>query len=176
VTETTWWRRNRWFLVALAVIVPAAVLVALSDGWFSYAEMEQGRATVVASGESGDYAGATWSVTDAGAIAADTDAGESIGLLPGTSLVVVTLEVEPGDEPPSCTLELEDAVGTRLWDPATYDVDVSADDDAETYCPTDAEGPYTLQTWFVVPDDAVKDSRLRLSTLDGLPELLLFEL
>lgn len=174
---SAWWKSNRWFLLALVVIAPAAFLVTLSAGWFGYVEETEGSPVEVPSGETADYAGATWKVTDSGSLAADTEAGEGIGLLPGTSLVVATLEVEPGSTPPLCALELEDATGSRVWDPATSsDVDVTADADAETNCASDAEGPYTLQTWFVVPDDAVKDSRLRLSSLDSLPELLLFEL
>jgi len=176
-TTATWWRSNRWFLLSLVVIAPAAFLVTLSAGWFSYADETVGKPVLVDSGESAEYSGATWKVTDSGSLGSDTEAGERIGLLPGTSLVVATLEVEPGATPPSCTLELEDADGARVWDPASStDVDLSADSGAETTCASDAEGPYTLQTWFVVPDDAVTDSRLRLSDADRLPEVLLFEL
>ena len=173
----SWMLQNRWYLVALAVIAPLAVLVALGAGWFAYAEAESGRPIPVGENETVAFAGAEWTVTDAGSIASDTSAGESIGLLPGTSLVIVTLEVSPGEEPPDCTLELTDASGARQWHPATYsDVDVEADENAETYCSTTAEGPYTLQSWFVVPEDAASGARLRLTNGDAEPEFLLFTL
>lgn len=173
----SWMTRNRWYLVALAVVAPAAVFVALGAGWFSYVEAENGRPTAVEPGEAAEYSGASWVLTDSGALAADAEGAADLGLLPGTSLVFVELEVTPVNTAPDCTLELIDAAGVREWKPASYsDVDLEADEDAETYCSTSAEGPYTLQSWFVVPDDAVEGSRLRVSTFDGAPDLLVFGL
>ena len=35
-----WLRHNRWFLVALAVLIPAAVVVSLVPRWFPYQETQ----------------------------------------------------------------------------------------------------------------------------------------
>ncbi|MDH6180621.1 hypothetical protein M2152_000803 [Microbacteriaceae bacterium SG_E_30_P1] len=173
----TWLQRERWYLVALVVVAPLAVLVALSAGWFSYVEREEGRVVRVEREADVQYAGATWSVTGAGVLSSSDEAAEGLGLVDGTSLVFVELRVEPGSAAPDCTLRLIDASDTRHWNPASYaDVDLEADEDAETYCSPDAVAPYTLQSWFVVPDDAVDDARLQLSARDSLPELLDFDL
>ena len=173
----SWITHNRWYLVALAIVAPAAVLVALGAGWFSYVEAEDGRPIAVEPGDAIEYAGASWVLTDSGSIAAEDDGAENLGLLPGTSLVFVEVEVTPGSAAPDCTLQLIDAPGVRMWSPASYsDVDLEADEDAETYCSPDAEGKYTLQSWFVVPDDAVADSKLRLWSREALPDHLVVSL
>ena len=108
---------------------------------------------------------------------ASTDRGQSVGLREGTTLISATIGVRPGAEPPSCTVELVDAAGVRTWDEAdSTDADVSAAEGTETYCSTDATEPYRVQVFFVVPDDAARDARLRLYNLAIYPDLILFEL
>lgn len=173
----TWFKLNRWYLVSLAVLVPAALLVALSASWWSYLESAVGKPIAVRGSETVEYAGAEWSLLEWHSFSADTDAGEAAALLPGTTLVTATLGVRPGASPPSCDVELTDTAGDRSWPEAGYtEADFDIADSAQDYCDSSAEGPYTVQFVFVVPDDAADHPRLRLSTLDQLPVLLSFEL
>ncbi len=174
----TWLRRNRWYVVALAVLLPVALVVALDAGWFRYLENRDGRpVAIVPAGETVDYSGAAWSLLESYSVDASTDRGQSVGLREGTTLISATIGVRPGAEPPSCTVELVDAAGVRTWDEAdSTDADVSAAEGTETYCSTDATEPYRVQVFFVVPDDAARDARLRLYNLAIYPDLILFEL
>jgi len=177
VTGTlTWARSNRWYLIALAILVPAAILVALHAGYWEYLEGRDGRPVAVTRDEPVAYSGATWTLTEWSAVDARSAEGTEAGLLPGTSLLAATLDVEPGDAGLGCTVELTDAAGERIWQDAPYDLaDYERDDDTIDYCDSSAEEPYRLQVHFVVPDDAVEGARLRLWSSDALPALLLFE-
>lgn len=173
----TWLKSNRWALLALVVLAPAALVVALSAGWFDYVEQQNGRPIRAVAGQTVEYGGSQFSLLESYRVDADTDRGQAAGLRPGTTLVSATIGVTPGAEPPSCSVELTDASGERRWAEATFaDADVTNADGTESYCSTDAEGPYRLQVFFVVPDDAAEAPELRFSRLDLLPDLVLFEL
>lgn len=173
----TWLRSNRWYLVAVAVLLPVALFVALEAGWFRYVENRDGRPIVASAGETVDYAGAQWSLLESYSVDSETDRGQEAGLRPGTTLVSATVGVRPGAEPPSCMFELTDASGDREWDQAALaDADVTNAAGTETFCLSDAEDPYRVQVFFVVPDEAAHDMRLRVYTLTLYPDLILFEL
>ncbi len=171
----TWFTRNRFSLVALAVLLPAAFLVALSTDWWSYVEAETGRPIEVSGTETVDYAGARFSLLEWHSFDAQTDAGEDAGLLPGTTLVTAMIGVRPGDPAPFCDFELTDTDGSRSWPEASYpDADFTIDGSAESYCDSSAVGAYTVQVYFVVPDDAAENPKLALRVNDALPDFLLF--
>ncbi|MGX5681216.1 hypothetical protein [Schumannella luteola] len=173
----SWLRSNRWGLLALAILAPVALLVALGAGWFEYVEQENGRPVVAAAGDTVEYGGSEFSLLESYRVDADSDRGQAAGLRPGTTLISATIGVTPGSEPPSCSVELTDASGERRWAEATFaDADVTNADGTESYCSTDAEAPYRLQVFFVVPDDAAAAPKLRFYRLDLLPDLILFEL
>jgi hypothetical protein len=173
----TWLRHNRWYLIAVAVLLPVAIVVALSSGYFAYLESRDGRQTIVVGNTTVEYSGAQWSLLEWHSFSSDSDAGLAAELLPGTSLVTATIGVRPGDVPPGCLVELADASDTRRWDQASFlDTTFEIVDGAEGYCSTTAEGPYKLQVFFVVPDDALGDMRLRLWDAPTYPETLVFPL
>lgn len=172
-----WFARNRWYLAALAALIPAAIVVSLSAGWFGYAEAQRGRPTIVEGTATVDYAGAQWSLLEWHAFDASSNAGKAAGLLAGTSIVTATVGVTPGAEPPSCAVDLLDSVGYRSWNEAGYsDADFEISDDAQSYCDSSAPRPYKLQVFFLVPADATERPQLRLSVLTLLPDTLLFQL
>lgn len=173
----TWLRTNRWYLVALAVLLPAAFLVALSTDWWRYAEGENGRPVEVQGNDSVEYAGATFSMLKAETFAADSDEGVEAGLLRGTSLVSTTLLVTPGKEAPFCEVVLTDSLGNQTWPEASSsDASFYAADGTESYCSTDATEPYRLQVYFVVLSEAAEHPRLELRVFDALPDFLVFRL
>jgi len=172
-----WLRSNRWYLAALAALVPAAILVALNAGWFAYVEGETGQPIVVDGSETVEYSGAKWALLEWRAVAAGTDAGEEADLLPGTTLITATIGVRPGEAAPACTVQLTDAAGIRSWDEAGFDeTSYEVRSDSENYCDSNATEPYKLEVFFVVPDDAAADARLTLQSPDEYPALLVFEL
>ena len=173
----TWLRRNRWSLVAVAVLTPVAFLVSLSSGWWDYVEAENGRAIPVQGSNTVEYGGAQFSLLEWHAFDSLTQAGQSASLLPGTSLVTATIGIRPGQLSPFCDVELTDTSARRTWPEAGYsDADFSIADDAESYCDSTATEPYRLQVYFVVPDDAADHPVLRLSVSDELHAFLAFAL
>lgn len=174
---SSWLRVNRLYLVALAVLVPAALLVALSTDWWRYVEAENGEPIVVSGSQTVEYAGSQFSLLEWHSFSSQTNAGQEASLIPGTSLVSATIGIRPGELAPFCSFELRDTAGARSWPEADFtDVDYEIADDVENYCDSSATEPYRVQVYFVVPDEAATQPQLRLSVNDAYPAFLLFEL
>ncbi len=172
-----WLKANRWYLIAVAVLLPAAFLVALSSDWWDYVEEQEGHAIPVQGSAPVDYAGAQFSLLEWHAFDSTTQAGQAANLLPGTSLVTATVGVRPDSSAPFCSVELTDASGQRSWPEAGYsDADFDIAGGTESYCSTEATEPYRVQVYFVVPDDATDAPVLRLAVRDEYPAFLAFEL
>ena len=172
----SWLRNNRWYLVAIAVVGPLAMLAAMSTDWFAYEERINGRPILVDEGDTVDYAGAAWTVDASYLVPAQSQAGREAEVPEGTELVVASVRINPsgvGDESPSCAVSLEDRDGTRTWDTASSsDVSLSIDEGASSYCDPDELNPYLLQVFFIVPDGAGEGARLIIESSDDFPRLL----
>jgi len=172
----SWLRSNRWYLIAIAVLGPLAMLAAMSTDWFAYEERINGRPIVVEKGDTVDYAGAAWTLDASFVVPAESQAGREAEVPAGTELVVASVKINPsgvGDESPSCSVTLEDRDGTRTWDTAlSGDVSLSIDEGASSYCDPSELNPYLLQVFFIVPDGAGDGARLIIESTDELPVLL----
>ena len=176
----TWWKSHRWSVVAIAVLAPIALLVAMSTGWFRYEERVNGRPVVVAQGERVDYAGAIWTLEDSTVIHAESQAGREAGLVEGLELVVANVRVNPsgvGGVGPTCEVSLEDRDGRRTWDRATAS-DVSAETEPGTtdHCSPDDVETYLMQVMFLVPQGAGEGAHLVVKSGPELPRILSFTL
>jgi hypothetical protein len=172
----SWLKKNRWYLVAIAVLVPLAMLAAMSTDWFAYQERVNGRPIPVADGDNVEYSGARWSLDNSFVVTARSEGGRSAGLPDNTELVVASVRIDPSDsegESPSCTVQLTDRDGQRTWDPAqSREVSVSIDQGASSGCDSTRLDSYLLQVVFLVPEGAGEGSHLIIETPDGLPEVL----
>ncbi|MGV8881317.1 MAG: hypothetical protein ACOH19_04115 [Rhodoglobus sp.] len=171
-----WLRRNRWYLVAIAVLAPLAMLAAMSTDWFRYEEHVNGRPILVAEGDKVDFAGAEWSLDNSFVVPSESQEGRSADLPENTELVVASVLINPsgvGDVSPSCTVHLKDRDGRRTWDTALdSDVSVTLDDGASAYCDSTRLDSYLLQVLFLVPTGAGEGSRLIIESNDEAPALL----
>lgn len=175
---TSWTKQNRWYLLACAILVPAALVIASTVGFIPYLESESGQRIPVQSFVSAEYGSATYTMLEHHSFDWTTQAGENAGLLEGTELLTVTLGVTPGGgEFTGCEFTLFDNDRERQWDPAsTYDADFATAAGTEEFCSSDAVDPYRLEVFFVVPAGASRDGFLELSYFTLQPSALSFEL
>ena len=152
----TWFRQNRWYLAALAVLLPGALVVSATTDLIPFLQSDGTRIPVKAF-DTVEYMGMEWSMVEHRSFDWSTEAGERAGLLEGTALVTATFAIDPGEVPTSCSFVLIDHDRIREWDDSGYgDADFEIAEDAEAYCDTEAEGPYRVQVYFIVPEEAAE--------------------
>ena len=168
-----WWRSNGLALIALAVLLPATVAVTTVNEWWDYNSGRAAQAVEVEAGAEASFGGATWS--DA-RLTRRSD-GPSLGIPPGTKLMVATVDVTFGPDraaPNGCTLTLGEAMGAqRQWGSASTDpFDWYASEGMASYCASDATEPYTVEVPFVLPEDAQGPYTIDVSVGEELPRFL----
>lgn len=168
---TGWLRRNRWYLVALAVLIPGSLLVALLPRFLPYlGSLPQYRE--VALGETVRYSGADIELTDL--VVYD---GEELSAPLGSDVVVATFTIDVVDPPEStlCALAVVSDEGgvERRWDAVPYlDSDYEIADRYEESCSLAEAGRYDLQVTFLVPRGEVADPVVELSSSAAAPQVL----
>ena len=178
-----WLRRNWIGLVAVAVLLPATVGITFATQWSSYFGGRASDPVTVPSDTAENFAHAAWTLTDVRRVSAASSEGAEIGLPEGSDLVIVTARVSPdgsGAEAPGCILLLEELDGTtvtRSWGASATDpIDYAATEGTLSTCDSDALEPYTLESAFVVADDASDDLGLAVTVSSELPRYLRFRL
>lgn len=182
-SEPSWWRRNRWPVLALAVLLPGTVIFTTSSEWFDYQNDLYSHAITVPNGDTRAYGGTEFRVDDTVLVRGDTDEGDELELDPALDLIVAILEVTPGGEPvDSCTLQISatspEHPERRAWN-ANVDLPLlfPSTADAETSC-SDTEGePYRLVVAATVPAGATETgSWVAIEKLGLAPDYLELEL
>jgi hypothetical protein len=175
VTERVgWWRRSRWALLSLLVLVPAAVAAALSIDAVDYLGSRPSVVTTVEPGQRTDLSGAQLRVVDSWMAPWDSPAGERYAVPEGTALVSVTLELDAGaaSEEFRCSVKLFQPDRDRRWTSGYTDTDYfpgrELPDDVPTGCSW-AEVPFPFEVTFLIPEDAVEAVVIEAFTPDQLP-------
>jgi len=182
VTRTeSWWRRSRWALVALVVLVPAAVASALSIDAIDYVNAQPREVTVVAAGDTAELGGAELRVLDSWTAVADSERGREFAVPEGTALVVVTLELDAtsASEDFGCQLALLQPDSDRRWSSSYGDTDYwpgsglpdDLPDDLPSGC-TKADAAFPFELTFLVPEDAAGEVVLEAVIPRELPRAL----
>jgi hypothetical protein len=170
-------KSNRWYLAAIAVLLPAAFVVSLTVDWFEHVGAQTGDPVAVPFGDTVEYAEARWSVSDTHTAPSTGAEGRDLALPTGTELLSVTLDVEPGTVPPSCRVAVVDRAGSREWDEAFgLDSSYRIAESAESYCDSSLTDPYSVEFVFVVPLGASDGASMRLEVGEELPRFLVFDL
>ena len=178
----TWLRRHRWGLIALAVLIPAALLAAMSIVWFRYMDSVAQNPVIVAKGDTGIYeakqptgdltsgvAGtAELSLTDYTVVPWDTDVGREVGLLEGTEAVSAIIHVDAtglGEETFGCdaVLVAPGPEGDRVWEQASSEIDYRPSDPLESFCQLSLGTEFDWEAVFVVPEGIGDDARLMIT-------------
>jgi hypothetical protein len=168
---TAWRRRNRWYLVALAVLIPGALLVSLLPRFLPYlGSLTQYQD--VALGETVRYSGADIQLTDLMVLD-----GDEIAAPLGADVVVATFVVDVVEPPESARCEfvvVSDEGGVeRRWDAEAYlDSDYEVPEGVEQFCTLSEAGRYDLQVTFPVPHGQVADPVIELSSSAAHPLVL----
>lgn len=168
---TAWLRRNRWYLLALAVLIPVALVVSLVPRWFPY-QADQPQPDAVALGETVRYSGADIELTDLELLDGDRWAAPA-----GSDVVVATLSIDVVDPLDGAYCEVHvvssEAGYERRWDAETFsDSDYEVPERFEQLCSLSEPGSYDLQMTFLVPQGQVQRPEVELSSSAALPRVL----
>lgn len=166
---SAWWRANRWYLVALAVVLPAAIAVSMIPRWFPYVA-RQPVVESVPRGETVRYSGADIELLDLEVLP-----GDQWGAPEGADVVVAALDidvVEPITSP--CRVEVVSSENgfERRWQDSPYSSDYEIPDDASTLCSFAEPGRYELQLTFLVPAGEVTEPVVQVRSELALPRVL----
>lgn len=166
-----WLRRARWSLLALVVLVPLALAVALEPRFWPYLT-QQPQPDVVALGDTVRYGGAAITLTDLEVLD-----GAEVNAPAGADLVVATLSVDVVDPPEStyCDVTVVSAESgvERAWDAESFsDSDYRIPDRFATRCDLTEAGATDLQLTFLVPRGEVDDPVIQFSSSAALPRVL----
>lgn len=167
---STWLRRNRWFLVALAVLIPASFVVSLTPRFFPYLE-NQPVVTDVDRGQVVRFSGTDVQLTDLEVLD-----GDAYNAPAGADVVVATLSIDVIDPPESTVCDITvvapiDGVD-REWDEAIASSDYQVPDYFEEYCDLSEARRYHLQMVFYVPRGEVPDPQIRFTSTAVFPQEL----
>jgi len=182
-----WLKRNSIALVAVAVLTPATIAVTFSTEWSSFLTGRATQPIEVAEGRVADFDGTEWRVVHTKRIPASSRDGVDAGLPAGSDLVLVTVEVNPGnlnaeDESSFCGVRLGEYEGSsdtavRSWGDASFAaIDYRNPDGVESGCTPDIVEPYTFIATFVIAEDASDNLGVLLEVPDQLPHYLLLRL
>jgi len=182
-----WFKYNAIALVAVAVLTPVTIAVTFSTEWSSFLTTRATQPIEVATGRVADFAGAEWRVADTERIPAESRGGVEAGLPAGSDLVLVTVEVDPGNisaenKSSFCNVRLGEYEGSsdtavRSWGDATFSaIDYRSPEGVESGCTPDIVEPYTFISTFVIADDASDDLAVLLEVPRQLPRYLLLRL
>lgn len=168
---SAWLRRNRWFLVALAVLIPAAIVVSFIPRWFPY-QQSQPQPEAVELGETVRYSGADIQLT-----ALEVLDGAEVNAAAGADVVVATFAIDVVDPPEVALCEVhivsDEAGFERFWDSELFaDSDYRVPDRFEQTCSLSEVGSYDLQMTFLVPRGEVLNPVVELRSSAGLPRVL----
>ncbi|SMQ68235.1 hypothetical protein SAMN06295943_1670 [Agreia sp. VKM Ac-1783] len=182
-TEQSWWRRNRWPVLALAVLLPGTVILTTSSEWFDYQNGLYSHAVTVPDGQSAVYGGAEFRVDDTVLVRGGTEGGDELELDPDMDLIVAVLEVTPGkDLVDSCNLTIS-ATSPAHPEKRTWNANVDLPrkfpptGDSQTTC-SDSQGePYRLVVAATVPSGAAETSSwVQIEKIGLTPNYLELEL
>jgi hypothetical protein len=167
----TWLRRNRWYLVALAVLIPGAFVVSLIPRWFPYQD-NQPHPEHVALGETVSYSGAEITLLDLEVLD-----GTELNASANADVVVATISIDVVEPPEASYCELtvvsDEAGYERRWDAETFsDSDYEIPDRFAQNCTFSEAGSYDLQVTFLVPHGEVAEPQVDLNSSAGLPRVL----
>jgi hypothetical protein len=176
-----WLKQNAVALVAVAVLAPATVAVTFSTEWSSFLTTRPTQPIEVAEGR------AQWRVARTERISSTSREGVDAALPAGSDLVLVTVEVDPGnltaeDKSSFCTVRLGEYEGSndtavRIWGDALFSgIDYRTPEGVESGCSPDIIEPYTFTSTFVIADDASDNLGVLLQVSDELPRYLLLRL
>jgi hypothetical protein len=166
---SAWWRANRWFVIALAVIVPAAVVVSMVPRWFPFVD-RQPVPEDVARGDTVRYAGSDIQLTQLTVLD-----GDEWGAPPGADVVLASFSIDVVERVSSrCLIEVVSTENgfERRWQDQAYSSDYDVPDRFETYCSLSEAGDYDLQLTFLVPADQVEEPFIEVTVDAALPRVL----
>lgn len=148
----SWWRGNRWALVALALLLPAT---AVGIGWHEWHNWFGFGARPVApleveSEKSVDFAGADWGPIRSSVV----EDLSGLDVPEGSRVIGVGIPVDAGSDGVVCESPTLTQQSTgRSWKPVRSEIGLQYNPDEPELCTRIDKGSYELVVPFVIPDD-----------------------
>lgn len=174
MSARAWFRRSRWALLAVAVLVPVAVTVAFTDRFQPFLAGKDVRSLTAATGEPLEYAGSLFTLTGL-----DVVDGVDAGAPEGRDVVVATWHVEVVEPPSfgSCETAVVATVDgiDREWVAKQFlSLDLEFDDELEEFCRLSDPGAFDLLQTYLVPAGLIDDPVVEVSSLADRSMVLRF--
>jgi hypothetical protein len=192
-----WLKRNRWALLALVVLVPAAIAAALSIETFRYYGAQSQQGTRVPEGEPGSYVPerpvpededappldppppASMLLSDYLIVPWNSEGGRGVGLLEGSEAVSILIEIDATGMPDDvyncdAILVAPGPGGEREWQIASGDdIDYYPSGDLHASCDLHSGEKFVWEAVFVVPEGVAADADLYITRGSSVNERVL---
>jgi hypothetical protein len=167
-----WWRRNRWGLLALLLLLPLGLAAIFADSWLSYFDSRPSRAVVADAEEQVQLPTAAFETIASARLPADTPG--AVDMPAGTELVLARLAVTPASTGVMCEITLAAADGVGEWRPiGAGEYGWSPEEGlANGYCDSARAEPYSVDLAFLVPESADAELELVVENVEWFPEYL----
>lgn len=161
----SWWRRNTPAFLALVILIPATAASYLAKEWYEYNGERPSHAIDVAAGKTIEYGKRSW-----GPAVAEWEPEDVPYEAPANARLLRVRIPVSGAIGLCSTPTLHDADG-RDYLEASVILKTPYPRDFSTSCPGD-QTEFTLQTYYVVPDDVSGPFDVRVYVTDELPRFL----
>lgn len=147
-----WWRRNRFALLALAVLVPVTVA---GVGWYEWHQYfgygaRPFQPVVAADSDAVELAGAEWGPVRA----AEIEDLNGLDVPPKTKIIAAAVPVDPGEDGVYCSAPaLVQQSSGREWLPLREEIGLQYNADEPASCSSIETTPYEMILAFVLPED-----------------------
>lgn len=167
-----WWRRNRWGLLGVIVLLPIGLAAIFADSWLGYFESRPSRAVVAGAEESVQMPTAAFETIASARLPADTPG--AVDMPAGTELVLARLAVTPANAGVLCEITLAAVDGVGEWRPiGAGEYGWSPEDGlANGACDSARTEPYSVDLAFLVPETADAELELVVENVEWFPEYL----
>ncbi|KQW06164.1 hypothetical protein ASC66_06410 [Leifsonia sp. Root4] len=167
-----WWRRNRWGLLGVIVLLPIGLAAIFADSWLGYFESRPSRAVVAGAEEAVQMPTAAFETIASARLPADTPG--AVDMPAGTELVLARLAVTPATAGVLCEITLAAVDGVGEWRPiGAGEYGWSPEEGlANGACDSARTEPYSVDLAFLVPQTADADLELVVENVEWFPEYL----
>lgn len=169
----SWWRRNRWALLALVLLVPVTALsIGWHEwyGWYGYGARPYIPVVATADG-SVELADATWGPVRS----TEIEDLRGLDVPEGATVIAAAIPVAPAVDGVGCAApELVQQSTGRTWKPVRSEIGLDHDSDEPSTCSAVGTAPYELIVAFVLPDDVDGPFWVDVSPSTGAGEFVRF--
>jgi hypothetical protein len=165
-----WWRANLAGLIALALLLPATVVIVGGNEWWDKYLGEPVFAAATAVDGTVAYGGAEFGPAAADFLTDSETAGMDVP--PGARVVVARIPVSAPESISCSSPTLREVSSGREWSGSRVDLGIAYDADVIDFCSSETVGDYEIEVPFIVAGDARGPFALELFSGELLPSFV----